>query len=83
MTSLNSKYFRQDLEDCLSLGRTLLIEDIFEELDPVLDNVLEKNYVKVGTSLKVCLRLFLVILMNILRIVLYPFSRKNVSNRKN
>ncbi|BES88501.1 dynein heavy chain [Nesidiocoris tenuis] len=53
VSGLNKKYFRQDLEECLSLGKTLLIEDIFEELDPVLDNVLEKNYVKVGTSLKV------------------------------
>ncbi|CAB0004296.1 unnamed protein product [Nesidiocoris tenuis] len=52
VSGLNKKYFRQDLEECLSLGKTLLIEDIFEELDPVLDNVLEKNYVKVGTSLK-------------------------------
>lgn len=31
----------------------MIIEDIGEELDPVLDNVLEKNYVKIGTSFKV------------------------------
>ena len=53
LTALNHKYFRQHLEDALSQGRPLLLEDISEELDPCLDNVLEKNFIKSGRTLKV------------------------------
>ncbi|KAG5675719.1 hypothetical protein PVAND_005600 [Polypedilum vanderplanki] len=53
LTTLNHKYFRNHLEDAIQQGLPMLIEDIGEELDPCMDNVLEKNYIKMGMSYKV------------------------------
>lgn len=36
------------MQDCLSFGKPMLIENIEEELDPVLDPVLERRFVKKG-----------------------------------
>lgn len=53
ITTLNHRFFRNYMEDAISLGTPVLIEDIGEELDPALDNILEKNLIKIGSSFKV------------------------------
>ena len=44
-----------DMQDCLSFGKPMLIENIEEELDPVLDPVLEHRYVKKGRGYVIAL----------------------------
>lgn len=53
VTSLSNKYFRQHVEDAVTQGRPLLIEDVEEVMDPTLDNILERNLLKSGRSFKV------------------------------
>lgn len=51
VTQLGDKQFRLALEDCLSFGKPMLIENIEEELDPVLDPVLERRLVSPSSSM--------------------------------
>lgn len=55
VTQLNDKFFRNHLEDCLTFGKPLLIENIEEDLDPLLDPILEKRLIKKGKSYIVAL----------------------------
>jgi dynein heavy chain len=49
------KMFRFNLEDALTFGKPLLIENIEEDVDPLMDPILEKVIVKQGKSWKIAL----------------------------
>eukprot|EP00835_Amoeboradix_gromovi_P001556 NODE_73_length_23464_cov_0.600171.p1 type:complete len:4313 gc:universal NODE_73_length_23464_cov_0.600171:23064-10126(-) len=53
ITNFSNKYFRNNVEDAVNLGRPLLIEDVEEYVDPSLDNILERNLLKSGKGFKV------------------------------
>jgi dynein heavy chain len=53
ITFFDDKYVRNHLENCVLMEKPLLIQDILQDVDPVINNILEKNYYKVGRTLKV------------------------------
>jgi len=55
VTNFNEKTFRFSLEDCMSLGKPLLIENVEEEIDPLLDPILDKAFVKKGKNFTITL----------------------------
>lgn len=55
VTALSERNFRNHLEDALTYGKPMLVENIEEELDPVLDPVLEKRYIKKGKGFMIAL----------------------------
>ena len=55
VTGFLERQFRNHLEDCLSYGKPMLVANIEEELDPVLDPVLEKRFIKSGKGYKIAL----------------------------
>lgn len=55
VTQQGDRHFRSALEESLAAGTPLLIENVEEELDPVLDAVLERRFVRRGRALLVTL----------------------------
>lgn len=53
VTKVDDKYFLQQLEDCLTNGKPMLIELTDEEVDPILDPLLDKQIIKSGRSYKI------------------------------
>jgi len=53
VVTLNDKRFRMELEDAMSEGFPLLIQNIEEEVDPVLDPVLNKLIIRTGRLPKI------------------------------
>ena len=49
---LGQKYFMDKVEQCVSEGKTLLLENLCEEIDPVLDPLLGRNLIKKGKAIK-------------------------------
>jgi dynein heavy chain len=47
-TNSSDKAFRNHLEECLSFGKPMLLANVEEELDPLLDAVLDKAFVRKG-----------------------------------
>jgi dynein heavy chain len=55
ITSFEHRYFKAHVQQALQDGRPLLIEDCGEEIDPLLDNVLAKNWIHAGRMIQVSL----------------------------
>ncbi len=49
---LGSKGYLDVIEDAISTGKTVLIENILESVDPVLEPLLARNLIKKGTAIK-------------------------------
>lgn len=55
VVSFADKMFRFNLEDALTFEKPLLIENIEEDVDPLMDPILEKAIVKQGKGWKIAL----------------------------
>ncbi|CAI6373183.1 unnamed protein product [Macrosiphum euphorbiae] len=53
ITRLNYKNYLSDIEICVRDGFVLLIENIGENIDPVLDNIIGRNLIKKGSAVKI------------------------------
>ncbi|KAL9651368.1 hypothetical protein ABK040_001318 [Willaertia magna] len=53
---LTDKYFRTVLEEAISNGYPLIIENVEEEIDPMLDPLLEKSFVMTGKQKQVIIQ---------------------------
>lgn len=54
-TSFQDRGFRTSLEDCMGFGKPLLLANVENELDPVLDPILDKSFIRKGKTFIVAL----------------------------
>ena len=47
---INDKKLLQKLAQYVSKGQQVLIQDVLETLDPSLDNLLNKSFIKIGSE---------------------------------
>ena len=73
LTSVSQRRFKQDVEEALNKGNTLIIEGIMEELDPGLEHLISQSFYTAGTKLQVYERYPL---------ALYPVFHVNMSDLK-
>ena len=52
---LGAPGYLESIERAVEMGDTLLMENIFESVDPVLDHILGRNTIQKGKAIKVCL----------------------------
>merc|ERR1711871_1526875 len=50
IAKLSEDDFARSLESCIQFGKPLLLENVMEQLDPLLDPLLQKQFVKAGAS---------------------------------
>lgn len=55
MNVSDEKKFKENLVKCIENGEVLILEGIENEVDPILDPLLEKQWIKKGRNLKVSL----------------------------
>ncbi|KAL0234370.1 hypothetical protein PCE1_001406 [Barthelona sp. PCE] len=53
VTKFTDKLFKRRVEEALEYGYPCLVEDVREYIDPMIDPVLDKQFVKLGANLKV------------------------------
>jgi dynein heavy chain len=50
---INDKKLLQKLSQCVQKGKTVLLQDVLETLDPSLDHLLNKSIIKIGNDLTI------------------------------
>lgn len=53
LIDINDKHLHKKLAQAVVKGKSVLLQDVGEQLDPSLDNLLNKSFIKIGSDLQV------------------------------